>query len=305
MIQRRKITFINSQLYTTLLEEGKDELISVYSILKYYKKGHIKYKAYKAKNGRTIKGYSLLHKRTGISLRTLKKYCQVLIDLGILRFELNGDVSLLGGNKINTKYHNKKGAKYVPIEISSYIETKLNSYYIRVYANEQAQKNRIDKIHDQNKILSRLENNMWLPEKNFVKALALQDAGVTCQSLTKNYIDKTVLSNCGFGKLKTGERNKPTKGEYWKRKLLVNGKIASRRSLEKIKDCSYGEYLHYKYQDRKIIYDGKSIYKESVAQFTTTPEILLEDKVIIPKQNKKEDKPLQHLSFDVIHWWGH
>lgn len=217
--------------------------------------------------------------------------------------ESNGDVSLLGGNKINKKYHNTKGVKNVPIEIGNFIETKLNSYYVRIYSNEQSQKNQIDRKNNQKYILTRLEKKLWLKRSDFEKARTLKNSGLTTEILEINYIDKTVLSNCGFAKLKTQEYNNASKGEYWKKKLLREGKISCRRSLGRLKTCSYKEYLFYKYQDRTLVYDGKAVYKETASQFTTSPEeIKTTDLIKITPHKREIGKPLEHLSFDFIHW---
>lgn len=277
---------LNSRLYSSLFEIGNDELISVFSLLKFNKNSTIKYY--------NVKNYAELSKRTTLSITTLKKYVPILINLGLCKFESNGDFSVLGNNKINKLY--KKGRlKLVPIEIGTYKQTKLFSFRVRILRMEQNQKNTIDTKSNRNNIIAKGNKRQFLSKLEFkqLKNLKKKDISIT------DINDKVILSIQGYYKLKSGKQNKGNNGQFWKAKLIEAGIIKARRVQELIKKCNKEEFKALRGYDKSLFYYKGGVYRELISEFTTT-----EFNNTAPKVINREvlSKPLQHLDFDFCHW---
>lgn len=280
----QKTVILNSRLYSSLFTEGGDELIAVYSCLRFYKGGAIKYY-----NEGKLSGYKLLHEKTKLSLTTLKRYIPQLIELGLCRFDKHNQLVLLGTNKINKLY--KKGrTKFVPLEIGSYKETKLCSFRVRVFKAEQQQKKRTDRRYEQINIIERRKNNRFLSKSQMAMFKAMTDLDwkyYNSDDLNAN----TVLSNQGFSKLKAGNTKSKGSGQYWKKMLVSAGIIKTQRNIKVIRKCTKAEYQLIKQLDRSYSYYNGKLYKEYPSKFTTTEfyqEVKTEYKI----------KPLKYLSFD-------
>ena len=89
---------INSKLYAELFEIGGDNLIAVYSHLKFGKNGAIKI----YKEDKNI--YHTLKQKTNLSVTTLRKYIKILIKENLCYFDTKGNFVLKGTNKINKQY---------------------------------------------------------------------------------------------------------------------------------------------------------------------------------------------------------
>jgi len=277
----QKYTNINSKLYADLFQVGGDALLAVYAILKHSKNGGIK--IYKEKN-KSI--YQTLKKNTNLSLTTLRRYIKQLIALEVCYFDTVGNFVLVGGNKINKKYNSKK---VVPIEISSYKETKLFCFRVRVKKMEQQQKNRIDRRSEQNKINGKIAKGYSLTAQQFKFRNAWRDADLEYANNQESFNANTILSNEGFSKLKFGELKSKSSGNYWKNKLVKAGIIKTKRQFEFIKLCSQKDYLALRYAGyRNLVFKNGKLYKELVSKFTTTD-------FYKPKEELKE---LKHLDFD-------
>ena len=286
----KRATVINSQLYSLLYEEGGDCLIAVYSILKFYKRGE-KYKK---------SGYKNLKNITKLSITTLKSHIPTLIKLGLCKFE-NGDFILTGNRTINNTYKNKSNKlKFVPIQIGTYKETQLYSFRVRIMKMEQTQKNKIDYNTNRSRIITALANgkfiNKWESKILKSKKKYTEEAKQT---------DKIVLSNQGYYLLKSGKRNGKASGNYWKQKLIAAKIIKTRRVQDKKYVCSKEVFESMPKYNPKLFHFMGCVYEEKISEFTTTtfPTPDLQVTVEYTKPKITPSKKLDHLSFDVIHWW--
>jgi hypothetical protein len=291
----KKTARISSKLYFDLFVRGGDKLIAVYAILKTSRKGDVKYYAYTAKNNKFVSCYSLLRAKTNLSLSTLKKYVPILIDMELCSFHTNGDFVMLGGEKVKELYDSYK---MIPVEIGkNIIETTLNCYKIKVHSAEKQQLNQIRIKQNRSVLLSNKSN----PKNNKeYKAICKLEKKYGSE-ITVN--DKTVLSNKGFGKLKNGEMNKKSVGNYWKRKLVKNNFIKTTRQYELGEKMSYEAYLQFKnnYSFRGLTYIKGRIAVEKVSEFSVIKNVK-ESTVLLPISNKEVIKPLSYLSFDFVAW---
>ena len=132
----QKYTNINSKLYALIFEQGGDNLLAVYSILKSAKR--INGKVLKEQN-RNI--YHTLKTETTLSVSTLRKYIKELSKLNLCYFDRKGNFCLVGGNSINKQV---KTRKYVRVEIGTLVQTRLFSLRVRIHTMERLQKKAID-----------------------------------------------------------------------------------------------------------------------------------------------------------------
>lgn len=277
-------------------KENSDKLTAVYCTLKHFKNGGIKYYAYTAKNNKFVSGYSLLRAKTNLPITALKKYVPVLIDMGLCSFHANGDFIMLGGEKIKELYNCRK---LIPVTIGkNIVETTANSYFVKVISANKQQKNQIRLKQNRSVLLSNKSN-----PKN------MKEYKAACR-LEKKYgseikvNDKTVLSNAGFGLLKTGELDKKSSGSYWKRKLVKSNLIKTTRQYTLGEKMSYAVYLRYKrlYGFNGLTYIKGRIAQETVSEFlVVTPSVLSISSSI---KIKEVIKPLNYLSFDFVAWLG-
>lgn len=276
--------YINSRLYSHLFDEGNDGLISVYSFLRFYKEGGIKYY-----NEGKLSGYNLLRAKTKLSLTTLKRYVPQLVQLGLCHFDRRGQLVLTGTNKINKLY--KKGKlKFVPIQIGTLRQTKLFSFRVRVFKMEQQQKNRIDRKDRLNNIIERKKNNRFLSKSQFAQFKAMTDLDWEYYN-SNNFEANTVLSNQGYSKLKGSNS-----GGYWKKQLVSAGIIKTKRNIKLIRKCTKSEYQIIKLLDRSYSYYNGKLYKEFPSLFTTTEFTQKEVK------EKQTIKKLDYLDFDFCNF---
>jgi len=290
---------INSRLYSTLFNVGvergidSDMLITVYLTIKAAKQSKDRIRTITAKNGRIIKYYRLLHKVTGISEKTLKKYVPLLESVGVFNFSKDGSAYIKGNTKTNKEF---KTSKIIRLSVAGGIQaTKLNSFFVRVKAKEKRIKTVIDKTNSKIKVLGKLES-LTISHKEFKYAKRLRRDGVTLENLKKHH-NKVVLSNEGFFKLKKEVEDSKSAGHYWKQKLVRAGKIKTRRNNIEIKKCPKKDFLAIKYVNRRLSWYDGILWEETVSEFTTTDF----SKVEKPKKQKyvKQD----HLSFDMIDFW--
>lgn len=279
---------INSRLYAELFKLGGDNLIAVYSKLKYAKNGKIKIH----KENRSI--YHTLKSKTNLSITTLRKYIKILMEEQLCNFDNKGNFCMAGTNKINKLY--KKGrTKVVPIEISTYKETKLFSFRVRVKAMEQTQKNAIDVKTHRNKLIAKAQKNQFLTKLEFKQLKNITKRNLSVDNLN----DKVILSIQGYYKLKSGKQNSSNNGQFWKAKLVEAGIIKIRRVQELIRKATKEEFKSLNSYDKSLFYYKGFIYKESISEFTTT-DFTNPAPTIVNRETKS--KPLSHLSFDFCHW---
>lgn len=277
---------INSRLYADLFENGGDNLVAVYTMLKSAKNGGIKI----YKENRSI--YHTLKSKTNLSISTLRKYIKVLMEMDICYFDLSGNFVLAGNNKINKEFRSRRN-KCVPVEIGTYKETKLYSFRVRVLTAEQQQKNRIDRRYKQNNIIARESKSYRLSEEELRFKKSWTKSDLKYADNLESFNAKTVMSNHGFSRLKFGETKSKSSGQYWKKKLVRAGIIKTRRKYQYIKKCSYKEYRVLKLTvDKSLMFSEGKLFKELCPEFTTTD---------FPKAAKKIEK-LDYLQFDFCHF---
>lgn len=285
---------INSRLYARLFEVGGDNLIAVYSMLKFAKKdknNKDSIKIYKEQN-RNI--YHTLKQSTTLSITTLRKYIKVLTKENLCYFDRSGNFVMLGNNKINILY--KKGkTKTVPVQIGNYTQTKIFSVRVRILTMEQAQKNQIDRRDKRSNIIARVEKGYFLSKQESRQIKNLTEKDKFYLNNRQTFTAKTVLSNLGFSKLKNGATKSKSSGNYWKTKLVKANIITVKRNFKFIKKCSQKEYLSLRYAGfRKLVYKNGRLFEESPSEFSTD----------LDKFKPKNIEPLKHLSFDMIAWWA-
>lgn len=276
----QKYVNINSKIYATLFEEGGDNLLAVYALLKAAKRVNGKILKEKSKNI-----YGTLKTETRLSVSTLRKYIKVLTKENLCYFDSVGNFCFVGGNKLKKEF---KTRKYVRVEIGSFAQTKLFSFRVRVYTMERLQKKAIDRKSKQKNIIARQSKGYYIStqERNFLKL---------CDSKTKTedyYTAKTVLSNQGYSKLKHGETKSKSSGNYWKNKLVKAKLIHVERQFKFLRKGTLLDYLENRKFDKTITYKNGKIFKELVPTFTTDTE-----------QTKITYKKQLHLQFDMIDFW--
>lgn len=251
-----KITHINSKLYNELFLEGGDNLIAVYAMLKSGKNGGIKI----YKEDRNI--YHTLKSKTTLSVTTLRKYIKVLIAMGLCHFDLAGNFVLAGNNKINKEYKKRK-IKLIRIEIGTYQQTKLNSFVVRLKTMQILQEKAIQRKSKQKQIKARDDKGYYLTpqERKFLNFCEKKE-------VFDGYYNANIsLSNYGFSKLKHGATKSKGSGEYWKRKLVKNNIIETKREFQFLRKASYEDYRKMRWDNKSLVYSNGSIYIELVSSF--------------------------------------
>lgn len=262
----RNVVRINSKLYFDLFKKGGDRLIAFYCMLKNVKGREEKLLSFKSKNNKNVSGISLIRNKTGFTLHTIKKYVPTLIEMGLLSFECNGNVCLLGNRRSKILY---SSYKMIPIIIGDSItQTALNAFAVRVDSAQRQQKKMIDKKIDRRVLLNQAVNpsNLRLYKKALKFKKKYGDIDLTI-------VEQTVLSNEGFSNLKSEANVTKSKGAYWKRKLKKSGLITTERRFEKIKKMSYKDYLKIKlsgHHNTTYTYYKKYLVKELISSFNST-----------------------------------
>lgn len=263
------IARIPSRLYYALFKEGSDNLLSVYCTLKKFKGEKVKFKAYKSKNNKFVSGYSLLRSGTNISLATLRKYVPVLINMGLISFEKNGDVSLLGNNKIKRKY----GNKIVPVAVCIKLtDTRYSCMSVRIHSKQEQQSRMIEKKANLRELL--LLGNRNVRNLKQLKALnrAKRKYGNDISKL--NFTDQTVLSIQGFNFLKNHTENNKSLGNYYKRKLKQKGLVDTTRRFKLFSNNTTLNYSDYKFLksigeiENKYLFKNNRLVEEIISSFT-------------------------------------
>jgi hypothetical protein len=149
---------IDSKLYQSLMTLGGESLVAVYVTLKTKRNRPEKYQAYRTgKNNKLRTHYTLLSKESGISLTTLKKYCPILEDEGLITFESNGDVTMLGNSKVK-RYYSAYSSKLIPILVSNkFSETKVYVKFVLFHSAMVRQVKGHARKTEQREILSKCQ----------------------------------------------------------------------------------------------------------------------------------------------------
>jgi hypothetical protein len=255
-----KRVYINNVEYSIIFDINSvdsDKLCSVFVHLRGSKNGRRRY----APKGK-LKHYSLLKDETGLSRHTLEKYVPYLIDLGLVSFNSDGGVSVIGFDssfeKLKTKNLRKK---YIPIDMySSHLKTAVSVGRVRVINSAQKQAKYIDKKEAQTKILKRHDFQVKNPhlrilskaEYNTVNKIMAKYGSK--EKFLSTYCEEIILSQQGFADL-----NKNKDGRYFKKQLVDCGMIESKIRLEKLTNpISYKRYLSLKPIITSV--NGKGVY---------------------------------------------
>lgn len=287
-----KTVRLPSRIYFQLLEKGGDKLISVFCSLKAHKKEK-KYYAYTANNHKFVSHYSLLRQQTTLSLSVIKKYVPILIDMGFVVLEKNGNVSVIGNNKLK-KLDTRNNTKLVPIQVfDKYKKTELYSYYVRVHSNEKSQKSIIDKKLQRSEIIKNIPST-YIEKANREKVLEMYGETV---DVTEN----VMLSNSSFSELKSPNNNSIRRGNYLKKKLCKEKVLYKKRQFKKLERMSYAQFKKRDIKKRGITYFNGFMVKELPNVISTQP---IKNLNILIGEEKEWDKviPLRHLQFDFLAW---
>lgn len=292
-------------LYRHLWETGGHKLIAFYCTLKYFKKSGIKYTAYTAKNNKFVGGYSLLRAQTNISLSTLKKHTQTLIDMDLCFFDVNGDFVLLGGEKTKELYN---CTKMVPVVIGkNLIHTQYNSFAVTLTSEERQQQSMITKKKYRSDLLKQAnllhtDKNATMPYKLYKKACKIAKKYGENELL----IDNTILSNQGYAQLKEKDCDKKSVGQYWKSILVKKGIVKSSRRFDLIGKMSFEDYKSIRLWDSnpRLTYVKGHLAEETIASFKSVNIVPVKPVEVTAKQPYyTQENGLSHLSFDMIHFW--
>lgn len=288
---------LNSILYAELFNQGGDKLISLYVQLKACKNGRIKIKAHKSSKGHKLERYGLLRKETKLSLSVLKTYLPQLMRMGLCWFDNNGDFVMIGNRKINELYKNKRRLKIVRVRVgNSFKETQIYSFLVRIQSAQlQQEKRAAVKAHRENLVAKHTKGYFLKPNER-QQLNCIFEKNLSYGNIT----DESVLSHAGFAKLKTQELNYPSKGEYWRNKMVEAGIIKVKLRKDFIGNYSYKQFLQLKYVKRNLIFDAGRVYEQLPSEFKVISEII---KTAPPKEYSKKKEAIK-MSFDFLDWWS-
>lgn len=229
-------------------------------MLKKAKGQKAKFYSYHSKNHIHVSGYGLLRKETSISLRNLKLYVPALVKEGLVKFEANGDVTLLGNECCKKKY---KSDKMVPINVAdSVFKTVYHVVGIRVFTSARNQVKEIARKQEISVQTQKLTNPANHEEYKEAK-LYLRRKGRMKTKLSPDI----VLSNLGYSKLRilgNGQiKETVSSGQYWKSKLKQIGLIETERRFNKVRRIDYNEFVFGK--SRQLI-ERNCVFKDGFMQ---------------------------------------
>ena len=242
-----KIHRIPSTLYFDLYKRGGDKLVAVFSILKTSKKGDIKYQSFTSKNGKHVSNYNLIRNYTGLTLHSIKKYTDILIEMNLCYFDNNGNFIIKGNNKLKKDYTRK----LIPINIGkNLVDTSYNSFLVRLHSNEQKQLKAIASKTHQRVLKSKKEEELTYSDIKQLKSLKKKkEVGF--------FTDKSVLSVKAYAVVKDGSKNNKSKGLYWKRKMIQKNLIETKRQFEIVAKIERKEYLKVKHSlPKNVLYNN-------------------------------------------------
>lgn len=255
-----KRVYINNAEYSLIFNINSvdsDKLCSVFVHLRGSKNGRRRYQP-KGK----LKHYSLLKSETNLSRHTLEKYVPYLIELGLVKLNLDGGVTIIGFDSSFKRFNTtKKRKKYIPIEMhKSHLKTAVSVGNVRIINSINAQEKYIDKKDTQTKIIKRhqfqLKNpNLKIMSKAQYRVIdrIIEKYG-SFEKFQSTYCEETILSQQGFANL-----NKNKNGRYFKKQLVDCGMIESKIRTEKLTNkISYKKFLTLK--QTIISVNGKGIY---------------------------------------------
>ncbi len=280
----------NSKLFVAIRNEATalklepNKAVAIFAHLKKERNGKIKYFAEKAKNNKRLNTVSLLASKTSLSKHILSKYLRIYYNLGLIWREVNGDVCILGNNKIK-KYF--PSLKLLPVTVGNrFIDTQYSVMNILLHAKRNNQQYQIRKKTNQNEIQS---GNLSTPSQLKLYK-RLQKSGIGIQDIT----DKSVLSNQGYSKLLKNDSDNKSKGGYYKKQLIKRGWLKSYRRFKKLERVSLGEFN----------FRSKYGYLKK-GQFWHLGWLMMEDIATMEPYTRQLTKPTSkaiEMDFDFIGW---
>lgn len=189
-----------------------------------------------------VRGEGLLRSKTNLTLSVIRTNLPKLQSLGLAEITPEGHVILEGINKTNEKlYANSKSPlKHIPIEVSTFVKTKLYSFFIRIHSLEGNQRKMYEKKHNRKEKLKQLASGR-VSMKDYKSCINTYKKCQKNPDLIKGALEKSVLSLPGFAKYKDGSKDNKEKGSYWKQKLVSEGLIKSERRYRVFNDLKLPE----------------------------------------------------------------
>lgn len=280
-----RLPSLHSRLYVLLLEKGGDDLIAVYATLKAYKNGRTKYSAHKSTKGKTVKNYGLLRKETPLSLSTLKKYIPMLIELGLCRFNKDGDFVLTGNNTLNEKFSNsrllsagnrsKNKPKLIKITIGKNLaETKLFSFLVRINSNYNSQLKSIEKKQQRKNIIAKIKLSEPLSPKEYtiykyMKRKGMLEAVSDGSEKSLSITPTVVLSQQGFAKLKERDLSRTSSGENESVSSNTKRPSVSMNANKSSDQRSKGQYYREKLRQKGLIQTVRQYQQLREVEYST------------------------------------
>ena len=269
-----KRVYINNVEYSIIFNingVNSDTLCSIFVHLRGSKNGRRRYEP-KGK----LKHFSLLKSETGLSRHTIEKYVPFLIELGLVKLNKDGGVTVIGfDTSFKTLKTTQSRKKYIPIDMhKSHLKTAVSVGSVRIKNSINNQIKSIDKKDTQTKLLKKhdfqLKNpNLTILSKAEFKAVdrILKKHG-SKEEFLSTYCEETILSHKGFANL-----NKNIDGRYFKKQLVDNGFIETQiRTETLISNFSYKKYLSLK--ETIVLANGRGVYwcpiKRSVEKYISS-----------------------------------
>jgi len=273
MKQRVFISNAEYRAMNTLKNIDSDRLIAMFCHLRAAKDGRRRFAPIKTQQNKTVKHYRLLIKETNLSRASLDKYLPILIELGFVKLDSDGGVTLRGYNaSIEALRGTVRIAKRLVVAIEDkYAHTALNVAYIRVHTNIQKQKNKIDKKETQKLLIkqSLLEDKFKcsiLSKSSREAADALIKKWGSYDKFISSYCEETILSLNAYGRIKTNDKERiletKNRGAYFKKKLAKKQLIISYERAEQVLDTPmiYSDYISSRWDLRQ--YYGDSVFRD-------------------------------------------
>ena len=255
-----KRVYINNVEYKLIFDINSvdsDKLCSIFVHLRGSKNGRRRY----APQGK-LGHLALLRKETGLSRHALEKYVPILVELGLVNFNSDGGVSVMGfDTSFKTFKTTQKRKKYIPITMfKSHLKTAVSVGHTRIINSINLQRKSIDKKDAQTKLLKRHSFQVKNPHLRILSKAEyravdriLEKYG-SKEKFLSTYCEEIILSQKGFADL-----NKKKDGRYFKKQLVDCGMIESKIRLEKLTNAiSYKKFLTLK--QTIILVNGKGIY---------------------------------------------
>jgi len=238
---KRHIIRMPSTLYHNLFVKGGDRAIAVYALLRASRGREEFFRAYKASNNKMVKGYYLLATKVNISRKTLEKYVPILIELGLCKFDEQGNFYMTGTRKLNEMFIGKNGkVKLVPVQVgNSIIDTQLNSQIIRFHSLANAQLREIYKKKERKELLMHLERaekdpSYSITTEEFKKARRLKKKYGKVADL--KLTEEIVLSLLKVAEIIGNGTVSKERGAYYKKKLIKAYLLSFRRRFSVLTD---------------------------------------------------------------------